>query len=542
LSGSGATGTLTATGPNFDSQPYYYGSQGRNADVVDNSAAAVTATSAEITGADAAFFSIDYNGCSFTLNPGNGCSVGVRFNPTGPGSKTAQLELTNDGTSSPLVIPLSATALTGPATALFPTAHDFGPIAVGSGSSPQPLTITNTGDFPLQVQQLLMLSGTPQLFAVSADSCTQQRVNPGSSCQLSVTFNPARPGERSAAVYIISDAGPVATIPLTGIGTLAPNGVATITGDVTVGTTVACVPQGYPEGTSFAYSWLRNGAPIAGDDETLALTDADVGVRLVCQIAATNAVGVTTATSSPTVAARPRDLSRLDGSLVDAGSCRTIQVPRTLVAAGATITINAGTPITPWAGLVLTWPRRALTVWIDNATIGTATGKLSITPRALEPFLDGVHTLRVAAGPATVVTPFGLAPCRLAVRFDGGPRRASHVNLSSAVGMSDPTFRLPGTLRLRPRRGRVGLVAIRTAGRPTQTFELFGRRTASNGITINLTSSGISVTGLPSETGLVQITLAAGLIRGHAGRVHTSALLRGDTVRSGSTSPVIWRA
>jgi hypothetical protein len=69
-----------------------------------------------LSGSNAADFTI-LNPGSFTLMPGNGRQIGVRFNPASAGIKTAQLVLaSNDPDENPLTIPLTGTGTDGSGT------------------------------------------------------------------------------------------------------------------------------------------------------------------------------------------------------------------------------------------------------------------------------------------------------------------------------------------------------------------------------------------------------------------------------------------
>ena len=70
LSGTGVTGTLSGSSPSFEPQPYFFGVQERDANISNLSAFAAAATVVTITGPDAAFFSVGFNGCQFVLPPG----------------------------------------------------------------------------------------------------------------------------------------------------------------------------------------------------------------------------------------------------------------------------------------------------------------------------------------------------------------------------------------------------------------------------------------------------------------------------------------
>ena len=152
-------GTLSSSPPSstFNTQPWFFGGQFNNFQIT-NSGTDTAFGSAVITGPDAAQFSVSGDGCGGgTFGDGQGCNVGVSFNPpNGPGSFSAQLEIPSDGSPNPLVIPLSVEVLAGPAFVASPTRVDFGATTVGAARSTS-FTITNTGDFPGGIQQAFVV-------------------------------------------------------------------------------------------------------------------------------------------------------------------------------------------------------------------------------------------------------------------------------------------------------------------------------------------------------------------------------------------------
>jgi hypothetical protein len=102
----------------------------------------VTLSSAAISGADAGQFADRFtDGTAVVLGPGESTSVAVDFLPTAAGTRTARLAVTHTGVGSPLVVPLSGSAvppaggtnppfgrslLSGAGVAL-PTSLQFGP-------------------------------------------------------------------------------------------------------------------------------------------------------------------------------------------------------------------------------------------------------------------------------------------------------------------------------------------------------------------------------------------------------------------------------
>ena len=124
-----AHGALSAT-PNaivFQPQPPGGGNQVLGVSIQDSPAAGVQATSATITGPDAAQFYIAGGQYCTTQPyvPSSSCTMTVAFQPpNGPGVFHAQLQISSDGQNSPLIIPLSATSLNGPTATPIPSQTD----------------------------------------------------------------------------------------------------------------------------------------------------------------------------------------------------------------------------------------------------------------------------------------------------------------------------------------------------------------------------------------------------------------------------------
>jgi hypothetical protein len=217
-------GTLSPSpsSSSYNTQPYFFGGQFNNFQIT-NSGSETTPGSATIAGPDAPQFSINGDGCAnFTLQDTWFCYVGVNFNPPNvPGTFTAQLEIPSDGSPDPLVIPLSAQTLAGPAFSSSPTRIDFGSTTLGSVRS-ETVTITNTGDFPGAIQQAFIVG--PGEFDIEDDQCSQQEMDPSEDCTLTALFAPSAPGAFQGSIFAISGTptSPVLPINLSGEGRAAP--------------------------------------------------------------------------------------------------------------------------------------------------------------------------------------------------------------------------------------------------------------------------------------------------------------------------------
>ena len=108
---------------------------------------------------------------------------------------------------------------------LTPALLDFGTVISGSSSSPQTITISNSGNVSLEVTGIVLSGSAPGQFSLSLGTCPSftPTLTAGSSCTISVTFVPTSQGSKSAAIFLTSNdpTSPSRNIPLTGNG-MAP--------------------------------------------------------------------------------------------------------------------------------------------------------------------------------------------------------------------------------------------------------------------------------------------------------------------------------
>ena len=107
--------------------------------------------------------------------------------------------------------------------------------------------------------------------------------------------------------------------------------------------------------------------------------------------------------------------------------------------------------------------------------------------------------------------------------------------------MRSLSFRLPSRLHLAVGPGRaLGWVTIGSAGVPTRGFDLVGAATESNAVTVRLTRQMLVVTGLPPRTGVVSISLRAGVVFGRPGTMTLTARDRSSGALLGARTPTGW--
>jgi hypothetical protein len=228
LSGDAATGTLTASPDplSFAGIPYTApgthnegeNSETEQVEVQNSSNASTRIATMTIAGADASSFSIQYDcGDGDVLGTNNSCGIGIRFQPTSPGPKSASLVIDSDSPSGPLVVPLEGEGLHGPKLTLSTTQALLGEVPLGS-STQQALDVANTGDYPLLIQRAFLVSGTPLMFPVLADSCSGEILYPSESCAITVGFQPTTLGEKDASLLFITNAPTIGVSGFDGIG------------------------------------------------------------------------------------------------------------------------------------------------------------------------------------------------------------------------------------------------------------------------------------------------------------------------------------
>ncbi|HEY6272227.1 MAG TPA: choice-of-anchor D domain-containing protein [Terriglobales bacterium] len=122
----------------------------------------------------------------------------------------------NKGNTDAFVTLIGST--TAPFVLASPSPFSLGNVAVGSTSSPQALTLSNTGDASLSISSLKFSGTNPGDFS-ETDNCVGAPVASGSTCTVNVTFMPGAEGARTATLTIADNAfSATQTVTLTGTG------------------------------------------------------------------------------------------------------------------------------------------------------------------------------------------------------------------------------------------------------------------------------------------------------------------------------------
>jgi len=180
----------------------------------------LTIASIQVTGPNRSDFA-EINNCPGSLPPSGSCNITVTFTPSGTGTENAAVTIMDNAPNSPQSLPLTGVGVL-PAATFSPTSINFGNQGVGTTSSPQVTTLTNTGAGVLTITSIA-IKGTNSSDFAQTNNCPASVPSNG-SCQISVTFSPIATGTRNAAVRVADNApGSPQEVPLMGVGT--PPGV-----------------------------------------------------------------------------------------------------------------------------------------------------------------------------------------------------------------------------------------------------------------------------------------------------------------------------
>jgi Leucine-rich repeat (LRR) protein len=214
-----ATGSVTMTPKMLD-----FGSE-----AVDNSLALTANVRSEgcddlqidtidFAGNDAADFSVqnqecydgEWQGETFTA-----CQFNIAFSPTVAGDKEASFNMVFNNTEVPdATMPLQATAVNpqAPEISVSPSPIDFGNVTIGESTTPQTVTVENTGDINLQIDAITLTGADATEFSFYGDCSSKTFMRPGEQCQLSAQLIPETEGDKQAAL----DISAISTVALTG--------------------------------------------------------------------------------------------------------------------------------------------------------------------------------------------------------------------------------------------------------------------------------------------------------------------------------------
>jgi hypothetical protein len=159
-----------------------------------------------VTSSNATEFPISSNGClNQTLAGGQDCLITVYFLPNAGSTQTATISVTDNATGSPQTLTMTGVSVGIPKASLTPSSLTFASTGVGVVSAAQTLTLANAGTDTLKIASVV-ISGTNATDFKQTNTCGTGIVA-GTSCTISVTFDPAAVGSRAATLTVTDNAG-----------------------------------------------------------------------------------------------------------------------------------------------------------------------------------------------------------------------------------------------------------------------------------------------------------------------------------------------
>lgn len=208
LRGEGVNGSLTVTPPNrnFGDQVVGTNSTPLAVTLRNNGTVLVTVNGVSPVVAP---FSITGGTCGlgvFTIVPGSTCTLEFTFSPTATGAANQAITVMTNTPTQPNngVVNLSGNGIQGVLN-IGPVPLNFGDQLVGSNSSSQAVTLSNTGTSIVNVSAVGVAAAP---FSATGGSCGAApfSIGIGSNCTLEFTYSPTVTGPANQALVVVSDA------------------------------------------------------------------------------------------------------------------------------------------------------------------------------------------------------------------------------------------------------------------------------------------------------------------------------------------------
>lgn len=190
--------------------------------ITNSTSQVVTFTAIGFTGTNSGDFS-DTTDCGTTLASGAVCTVHVTFTAGAVGARSGTLSLSDDVPGSPQTVGLTGTGVNASAVSLSATTITFPGQTVSLASTPQSVTLTNTGNMTLNIASVVVTGTNAGDFTLAPASSCGTTVAVHATCTVNVTFTPGAVGTRTAEVTLTDDAlDSPQSITLSGQGLLQP--------------------------------------------------------------------------------------------------------------------------------------------------------------------------------------------------------------------------------------------------------------------------------------------------------------------------------
>lgn len=152
-----------------------------------------------------------------TLNAGSSCTLVFTFSPASAGSFTPTYTITGAGSISvPISLSGTGVAIT-PSLQASPSSAAFGSVVVGQSSTPQSITVTNSGG---PASGVSISNPDAAEFLVTGNTCTTS-LGAGASCTFNLAYKPSATGADNVTLTV-SYTGGSTTVAMSGTGAPPP--------------------------------------------------------------------------------------------------------------------------------------------------------------------------------------------------------------------------------------------------------------------------------------------------------------------------------
>ena len=233
LSGSGVAAPLPAIALNPTSLAYGNQTVGtvsaaKVITLTNSGNAALGISSIATTGAG---FAATHN-CSASLAASAACTINVTFAPTSANASTGAVTITSTAAGNPHTVGLSGTGIaptpTAPVATLAPVAIDFGLVTLNTPSAMRAVSLTNTGNAPLNLSALNLIGANAGEFSQTSNCPVGGVLAVGANCTINTRFTPTVAGARAATLTLMSNAAGAAAVDLRGAGAVQAGALAQV--------------------------------------------------------------------------------------------------------------------------------------------------------------------------------------------------------------------------------------------------------------------------------------------------------------------------
>ncbi|MFO0600581.1 MAG: choice-of-anchor D domain-containing protein [Myxococcaceae bacterium] len=450
---------------------------------VTNDGTAPTGTlTVGLSGANSGDFSISNNTCTGALGASGSCTVDVTFTPSALGARAAALDVS--GTPGGMLSFSLAGIGIAPATlSLSPMTKDFGMVTLGSASTAQTFTVTNTGGSTSGLPGVMLSGANASEFILSNNTCLAS-LSPSATCTFQLQLAPSTAGVKAATVTVSGTPGGTANATLSGSGLSPP----AISGMPAIGAFNSTVVN--TDSSPIVFTITNTGqAPTPTLTATVGGSNPGDFVKSADTCSAATVAGSMTCTV--TITFHPTLAAARNASLTVSGS-GLVPVVINLGGTGLTPAVLALSPMgTVPFGDVATNGSQTLSFGVTNTGQGTALGlSVALSGVTANQYLiqsNNCGTTLVGGGSCDVVVLFapgslGIKTATLTVSATPGGTQVANLTGNGVA---------PGALSIAPNTYDFGDVVQGAAATP-KTFTVTNTGGSATGVpTVSLVGSGL---------------------------------------------------